>query len=72
MKAQDFTLVDNSDTVARRIVMGRDVWDSLSSIANELSSKDGSIVVSPYDVARVAIEDGIINLRMKMSNNAIV
>lgn len=72
MQAQDFILAGNFDTVARRIVMSRDAWNSLSNIANELSSKDGSIVVSPYDVARVAIEDGIISLRMKMSNNAIV
>lgn len=52
----------NDETVARRIVMRREIWDELVHLADALRETRG-IEVTPTDVAGIALEAGLSEVR---------
>ena len=51
------------DNVARRIVMGREVWDTLVHIADAMNAKRGTNHITPTEVASMAIDVGLKTLK---------
>lgn len=54
--------IEPDDMVARRIVMRRELWDELVKLAERVKAARG-IEVSPTDVAALAIEMGMAEVR---------
>lgn len=57
------------DVVARRIIMRREVWDSLVHLSDAFCAARG-IDVTPTDVATIAVEEGIKLLTDRMNGQA--
>ena len=56
-------------TIARRIVMRQETWDRLSILAEALRETRG-VSVSPEDVANIALEAGLAEIRKGMSGKS--
>jgi hypothetical protein len=53
------------DMIARRIVMHRKLWDEFVSLADVMTKKKG-VLVTPSDVAVLAIEAGLVVMRKEI------
>lgn len=71
MKRRAEALVLDDDMVARRIVMRRAVWDQLVTLAEAVTASKG-IEVSPTEVAVIALEAGLAEVKPKAAPPLVV